>query len=70
MDIFSGFRNWWHVNITNNSKLLGGLGLGENNQAHNQNQKNNEKFHGRGNGSSPTTVLDGKHGLYSKKGDN
>ena len=29
LDIFSGFRNWWHVNITTNSKLLGGLGLGD-----------------------------------------
>lgn len=29
LDIFKGFRNWWHVNITNNSRFFGGLGLGD-----------------------------------------
>jgi hypothetical protein len=33
MDIFGNFRHWWRVNITNNSRLLGGFGLGD--QAHN-----------------------------------
>jgi hypothetical protein len=26
-DIFSGIRHWWQDNITNNQKLMGGLGL-------------------------------------------
>lgn len=63
LDIFSGFRNWWHVNITNNSKLLGGLGLGDQN---NNNQKNSAHY-GRGNASSPT-VMDPKSGIYGKHG--
>jgi len=25
-DIFSGFRHWWQDNITNNQRLMGGLG--------------------------------------------
>lgn len=67
LDIFKGFRNWWHVNVTGNSRFFGGLGLGDQGNGNGNQKINHDRRHGRGNASSPT-MMDPKTGLYGKSG--